>query len=200
MMDINDTFPCTIQPHASATSTADAPAVPSQLVTTWLEIADPQAWTGSFGQHPLPHADVRIELMTPIDVTAYRALYRAVGEKLRWRDRLIMPETELAALLTRPDTCVYVLSVNGATAGYIELNRVGDSTEIAYFGLLDVWQGVGLGRHLLSFGIQTAFAQGARRIWLHTCNLDGPHALANYQKRGFRITHQQHEPMPARYL
>jgi hypothetical protein len=26
-----------------------------------------------------------------------------------------------------------------------------------------------------------------RRVWLHTCSLDHPAALANYQARGFRI-------------
>jgi hypothetical protein len=28
---------------------------------------------------------------------------------------------------------------------------------------------------------------GARVVWVHTCSLDGPHALRNYQQRGFRI-------------
>ena len=37
------------------------------------------------------------------------------------------------------------------------------------------------------------------RVWLHTCNLDGPHALSNYQKRGFRIYEVIEEPMPELY-
>jgi hypothetical protein len=24
-------------------------------------------------------------------------------------------------------------------------------------------------------------------VWLHTCSLDGPHALANYRARGFEV-------------
>ena len=28
---------------------------------------------------------------------------------------------------------------------------------------------------------------GASRVWVHTCDLDGPASLANYQARGFRI-------------
>jgi len=28
---------------------------------------------------------------------------------------------------------------------------------------------------------------GASRVWLHTCTLDHPSALANYKARGFRI-------------
>ena len=41
---------------------------------------------------------------------------------------------------------------------------------------------------------------GAQRVWLHTCNLDGPHALANYQKRGFRIYDVVEEPCPSSTL
>lgn len=26
-----------------------------------------------------------------------------------------------------------------------------------------------------------------KRVWLHTCSLDGPHAMANYERRGFRL-------------
>jgi hypothetical protein len=40
---------------------------------------------------------------------------------------------------------------------------------------------------LLSVAVQRAWSQGAERVWLHTCSLDGPHALANYQARGFQI-------------
>lgn len=28
---------------------------------------------------------------------------------------------------------------------------------------------------------------GAKRVWVHTCSLDGPNALANYQARGFQL-------------
>jgi hypothetical protein len=28
---------------------------------------------------------------------------------------------------------------------------------------------------------------GPERVWVHTCSLDGPHALANYQARGMRV-------------
>ena len=39
---------------------------------------------------------------------------------------------------------------------------------------------------------------GAQRVWVHTCSLDHPHALANYQARGFRIfrVEEQREALP----
>ena len=55
--------------------------------------------------------------------------------------------------------------------------------------------GRGLGKHLLSAGVQRAFDDGATRVWVHTCTLDGKHALANYQGRGFMpynsVKHEQ---------
>ncbi|OQY78842.1 MAG: GNAT family N-acetyltransferase, partial [Anaerolineae bacterium UTCFX5] len=41
--------------------------------------------------------------------------------------------------------------------------------------------------------------KGANRVWVHTCNLDGPQALKNYMARGFEVVHVDEEPMPDRY-
>jgi GNAT superfamily N-acetyltransferase len=45
--------------------------------------------------------------------------------------------------------------------------------------------GKGLGKWLLTRAVQEAWVLGATRVWLHTCTLDHPSALANYQARGF---------------
>ncbi|MBL8147781.1 MAG: GNAT family N-acetyltransferase [Anaerolineae bacterium] len=132
-------------------------------------------------------------------VEEYRALYSAVGGHLRWRDRLIMPCEELRAALENPDCSVWVLTVGDETAGYFELVKQGESTELAYFGLTPPFTGRGLGKHLLSAAIERGWQAGARRLWVHTCNLDAPAALDNYQKRGFVIYQTTEEPMPARY-
>jgi GNAT superfamily N-acetyltransferase len=72
-------------------------------------------------------------------------------------------------------------------AGYFELRKCEDgSTEIAYFGLLPAFLGRGLGKHLLTAATEQAWAEGANRVWLHTCTLDDPAALPNYLKRGFK--------------
>lgn len=34
--------------------------------------------------------------------------------------------------------------------------------------------------------MRRAWQFGGRRVWLHTCSLDAPQALAAYQARGFR--------------
>lgn len=165
------------------------------LVTTFLEMTDPSQAEPHFAFRN----DVQIQRMQVADVEYYRYLYRAVGEQWRWRDRLEISHEEMCAILESEQTSVYVLHFGGAPAGYIELCDEGGDVEIAYFGLREAYHGRGLGKYLLRFGIHQAWQGGARRIWLHTCNLDGPHALANYQKRGFRIFRTETEPMPAIY-
>jgi GNAT superfamily N-acetyltransferase len=62
-----------------------------------------------------------------------------------------------------------------------------DDVEIVHFGLLPRFIGQRLGGYLLSAGVQYAWEQGARRVWVHTCSLDGPNAMANYRARGFGV-------------
>ena len=59
------------------------------------------------------------------------------------------------------------------------------------FGLLRPFFGQGLGGHLLSVAVRRAFERGANRVWLRTTTLDHPHALPNYQARGFRIVREE---------
>ncbi len=59
--------------------------------------------------------------------------------------------------------------------------------EIVYFGLLPQFVGQGLGGHLLTEAVERAWQMDARRVWVHTCNLDHPAALKNYQARGFKL-------------
>lgn len=117
----------------------------------------------------------------------YRFLYGTVGRDYCWRDRLAWSDDELHTYLAHPAVTLLVLYLRGTPAGYIELNAASDEpgTEIAYFGLIPAFQGQGLGKHLLSVGVQRAFDDGAARVWVHTCTLDGPYALANYEARGF---------------
>lgn len=171
--------------------------IPDKLITTYLEMNTRAAFRPA---HSRDIAGVSIQRMGAVDVPFYKFLYQAVGEIWRWRDRLVIAEDELQAALSHPGCTVDVLYVDGVPAGYIELLREGDDTEIAYFGLRPKFIGRGLGKHLLSYGIEQAWKAGARRVWVHTCNLDGPHALANYQKRGFEVYRVVEQPMPDRYV
>lgn len=168
---------------------------PDTLVTTYLEMTDPTQFQPAY----IEDAQATILRLSRVDVEFYLFLYKGVGWDLRWRDRLVMPANELESILVQPTNSVYVLYYDHIPAGYVELEKQGDSTEVAYFGLRAAYHGIGLGKHLLSFGIAQAWKDGAQRVFVHTCNLDGPHAMPNYVKRGFRVYRTEEQPMPDRY-
>jgi ribosomal protein S18 acetylase RimI-like enzyme len=163
------------------------------VTTTYLEILDPA------GHRPARLDDPAVRILEAEEPLPdfYRFLYGTVGRDYSWTNRLGWSDEQLYEYLARPSVTLLVLYVRGTPAGYVELNSASHEpgTEVAYFGLFQPFQGRGLGKHLLSAGIGRAFADGAERVWVHTCTLDGPHALANYQGRGFVIykteTHEQ---------
>lgn len=171
-------------------------AVPEQLVTTYLHMTDPAEFQPSY----IEGHTVMMMQMNAADLDFYRFLYGSVGAEWRWRDRLVMSDEELTAALSQPGVSVHVMYVDGIPAGYVELGCDGEETEILYFGLRSAFHGMGLGKHLLSYGIQRAWETGAKRIRVHTCNLDAPQALSNYMKRGFKIYDVHYQPMPDRYI
>lgn len=125
-----------------------------------------------------------------------RFLYTSVGADCAWTDRLPWSYEQWRTFLERPGVETWVAYDRDTPAGYIELDPQDDGqVEIAYFGLLPAFRGRRIGGHLLSVGIARAWDLAERRpdrtptkrVWVHTCSLDGPHALANYENRGFRI-------------
>ena len=157
-----------------------------EVTTTYVQLNSPDQLRAA----TLADPDLLVLEAHQSSVAFYRFLYDAVGRDFTWTDRLHWSDERLAAHLRRPEVTVLVLYVRGNPAGYIELDAAPEEagetgTEIAYFGLLPAFHGRGLGKYFLSLGVARAFADGASRVWLHTCTLDGPHALANYQARGF---------------
>lgn len=117
-----------------------------------------------------------------------RFLYTSVGGEWYWCDRLVWTYDQWMSYLNRPAVQTWIAYVAGTPAGYIELEAQRDrSVKITYFGLMRQFFGNGLGGHLLTRGLQQAWAMNATRVWVHTCTLDSPHALNNYQARGLQI-------------
>lgn len=117
----------------------------------------------------------------------YRALYRRVGEPWLWFGRLLLDDVALDALLAGPDLTLLVIRRDGEEVGFAELDlRDPDAVEIVYFGLVPGATGAGLGGALMRAALEAAWDGGARRVWLHTCDLDDPRALPFYRRFGFR--------------
>ena len=121
-------------------------------------------------------------------VPFYRYLYDTVGADWDWYARRRLSDDALAAIVHDDAVEVHVLYVRGVPAGYVELDRrVEDEVEIAYFGLGPDYIGRGLGPSLLDWALDLAWSYRPRRVWLHTCSLDHPKALAVYRRAGFEV-------------
>lgn len=121
-----------------------------------------------------------------------RFLYAGVGAEWFWTSRLSWTDTDWLAHLNRPETEIWVAHVSGTPAGYFELEFQNDKrVEVVYFGLLPTFIGTGIGGAFLTTAISRAWDMGAERVWVHTCTLDHPKALQNYQDRGFKIFHTE---------
>lgn len=118
-----------------------------------------------------------------------RFLYQYVGESWDWQDRLVWTDQQWQDYVQRDELRTWLAISQGSPAGYYELERQeGDEVEIRYFGLAPAFIGKGFGGYMLSHAIQSAWDWGqVSRVWVHTCNLDHPSALRNYQARGFDL-------------
>lgn len=154
-----------------------------EVTRTYLEMRDPSELQAARSDDPL----IRIELQSECSIELFRHLYVEVGKNYHWIDRLPWTDEQIAAHLAQTEITLWLMTHDDAPAGYFELRRCEDgSVEIAYFGLLSKFLGRGLGKHLLTCATEQAWADGANRVWLHTCTLDDKAAMPNYLRRGFR--------------
>ena len=118
--------------------------------------------------------------------------YAEVGREHHWVDRLHWEADRWQAYAERPELETWLLWHRGTPAGYAELEDRPDPgvLDIGFFGLLAPFRGQGLGGHLLASVVERAWARGADRVTLNTCELDGAHALAHYRARGFRVVRE----------
>ncbi|MDI9886694.1 GNAT family N-acetyltransferase [Streptomyces sp. HNM0645] len=177
----------------------------SITVTTWsLEQTSPSDLRPA--AEPSGHVRIaRAEVPSP---EFSRFLYTAVGGDIRWTDRLGLTYAQWEETLNRPGVETWVAYERGTPAGYVELEAQEEgAVEIVYFGLIPAFRGRRIGGHLLSYGTARAWDLAERwpgraptkRVWLHTCSKDGPHAMDNYLRRGFALfdTKLEEEPETA---
>lgn len=173
------------------------------VVVTSLEMRDPAA--------VLPARDV--PGASWFEVTADKArisaeMYARVGAPWSWVDRASWTPEQWQRWTDRPEHHLGLLVVDAPygplTVGYAELeSQPGGDVEIAYLGLLAEYTGRGLGPWLLAEALRRAWAlPGTRRVWVHTCDLDSPGALAMYRARGLVEVSREVEwrgfvPLPA---
>lgn len=153
-----------------------------EMVITYLEMLKPPQ------RRQLVHRGEKLALMRAEQPTVsfYRYLYNTVGGPWLWYERRLLEDDALKAIITDPEVEIYMLYLAGVPAGFAELDlRVDDEVELAYFGLVPDFIGRGLGHHFLDWAVDEAWRKRRSRIWVHTCNLDHPAAIAVYQRAGF---------------
>jgi GNAT superfamily N-acetyltransferase len=164
--------------------------MPLRAVTrTYLEQRDPSELRAPTRQPEGAH----IAPILDCPPSLFRWLYAEVGGPWHWFERREWTDDTIREHFGRPSVFLRVLYADGVPAGYYELNRHPDgSIEVVHIGLLPDWIGKGLGGFLVAEAVRDAWAQGATRVWLHTCTLDGKAALPNYLRRGF-VAYKQEE-------
>jgi ribosomal protein S18 acetylase RimI-like enzyme len=154
-----------------------------EVTRTYLEMRAPAELLAARNPDPL----IKLEEQHNCSIELFRFLYREVGKNYCWTDRLPWTDEEIKTYLQQPEVSLWLMTYDDDIAGYFELKKEADcSTEVAYFGLMPQFIGRGLGKHLLTCAVEQAWADGAKRVWLHTCTDDDPAALPNYLKRGFK--------------
>lgn len=158
--------------------------MPVEVTTWYLEMLDPAQLRPKLIEQP--DLDIR-QAQVPCPEFS-RFLYTSVGGPWCWYSRLHWSRDRWLTYLSKPEVETWVAYWLGTPAGYIELDQQpqGD-VEIVCFGLLPQFIGQGVGGHLLTVGVQRAWAIPASRVWVHTCSLDGPYAYKNYESRGFTL-------------
>lgn len=154
---------------------------------TYLEMTDPAHLSPSPAVEGLSLR--RVDRVDPLA----RSVQVGVGAPHGW-ECVTQTEQEWYADQARYPLCHYwLLELDGEPAGvsFIE-PQAGGEVEITAFGLLPEHVGRGLGGYALTLALRQAWAtepvdaEAVRRVWLHTCSHDHPHALGNYQRRGLR--------------
>jgi GNAT superfamily N-acetyltransferase len=136
-----------------------------------------------------PNLNLNILLVDKPDYQLNKFLYKEIGKKHHWIDRLSWSEKQWVDYLNNQYVKTYILKENDNLIGYFEqiFYEAEKDCEIAYFGILKEYIGQRYGGYLLSEAIKTSFENGSKRVWVHTCSLDHKHALQNYKARGMKV-------------
>lgn len=165
-------------PTAAPDGSVDLPRGKIAAIATYLEMCSPPP-----GDEP--ELGGALERITT-DIARYRGLYGRIGEPWLWFTRAVMTDTALGRIIADRSVEALAFVQDGADVALVELDfRREDECELVFFGLVPEASGRGLGPKLLQVAIRRAFARSISRLWLHTCTLDHPAAMAVYMRAGF---------------
>jgi GNAT superfamily N-acetyltransferase len=128
------------------------------------------------------------------DAALVRETYVRIGEPLGWTGRMAWSDERWHDELDADEVSAWLAVVHDELAGLVELDSTADGdVGIVVLGLVPRFIGRGLGGRLLTMAVERAWSLRLgdsgqpRRVWVQTSSTDHPHALPNYEARGFRI-------------
>jgi ribosomal protein S18 acetylase RimI-like enzyme len=136
-----------------------------------------------------PSDNYSLENVNPTDFQINKFLYKQIGKKYHWIDRLEWSDKHWIKYISNKNLSTTILKDKKNIAGYFEsiFHDEKKEVEIVYFGIMEEYFGKKLGGFLLSEAIKKSFLRGAKKVWVHTSSLDHKNALDNYLSRGMRI-------------
>ncbi len=143
---------------------------------------------------------VELKEVGAADARLIRSTYTRIGAPLGWGGRMDWSEAQWRDELSKPGVRAWIALVYDDVAGLVELEAqtTGD-VGIVIFGLVPEFVGLRFGGVFLTLATELAWQlpglDGARtkRVWVQTSSKDHPHALPNYEARGFRTYRTQRE-------
>lgn len=121
-----------------------------------------------------------------IPLAYYRFIYRQVGARWHWVDRVRMKDQALSKLLHADGVHIHVLYIDGAPSGFFEFHEQADGLiELTHFGLMEHALGLGVGKWFMQQAIYAIWDFSPQKVVVTTNNLDHPRALQLYQMFGF---------------
>jgi GNAT superfamily N-acetyltransferase len=153
----------------------------SHIWVTWMECLSPPtsllSVPGSF--------KINREILSVED---YLTLYHKIGDPVGWDLRLKLSQQALQNILKLPENRCFILRQGDEPAGLCEVSlAITGEAELQHFGLVPTFHGHGLSLPFLQIVLCEVFAEGIKRIWLHTDEGDSPTAQKVYSKAGFSI-------------
>ncbi len=160
-----------------------------KAVFTWLELVQPP---GHMPPAPLT-GQLALMRVQQMPIAYYRFLLDQVGHDHYWVQRMRLSDVSIRAILDAPTTHISVLYLDGAPAGFFEIDSKRDGVaHIVHFGLIDHAQGRNLSPWFLHAALSAAWEEGTERVTIGTTSLDHPAALRLYQRFGFVVTERSH--------
>ena len=133
--------------------------------------------------------NIQVKLQNPPIYSLNKFFYKQIGKKYLWRDKLNWSDDQWKTYVCNKNIYTWIMLVEKEISGFCEIyfHKKEKEIEILKFGILEEYFGNKLGGFFLTEILNKMQNYKIKRVRVHTCSLDHPHALKNYQSRGMQI-------------